>query len=700
MVVLEILAALFAGVMQADAATLTDRIKTGLKATYGTADKANAALQIALGKPYGQTGIPYIDWFGLVFGVADFSDDIERHKYPDALNILTDLFDANFALQAIADEVTLSGIASVASAFALPFYYGVEWLTIQFDRAKLENQFAFVEYLRTPVSSGGCGCETEAIADRACTGVTYDSSHYIKAAQCGSNPDEARVSPDMANLDGADLLRLIGTYYDTHLDPVRRNAYNSQRQALIDSFKPILDSVPDDPGFFADIGIGIQNFFGNPLPKAKATAVGTSGASTLNPTTSYVAVNMTGAQEASYGAIIPAGSFSANRSGTKFTFKDRSGTIANGIVLAVITRQGDAFKVAISAVSGDLAALVNPTAAFVLDIGGATFSVTVPIDLPSSRVLRKMPRVSTTTSLPPLSTTSTTSTTSSTTTASSTVTSTLPLAGSGLIIFTREDSGGSRQELYTVNPDGTNEQTVANSGCIREEQATWSPDGLYIAFTCAMSPSAISIFNPSTAISDQLTHAGSSNDPAWSPDSTRIAFATAEPAIATIRTDGTDRVVIHSDGHIVGSPTWSPDGMVIAFYESQGYPYYSNVFLMNPDGSGVIQLTHDVNAYYNHLTWSPDGTKLAFVLGDLNTSTSIYVMDADGTHAHQLTNDPRYARYWGPSWSPDGTHIAYTGLSPVSGGGSDVLVMDSHGGNPTVIVHNQQGNYTWPGSLR
>src|SRR5215470_6389786 len=57
-----------------------------------------------------------------------------------------------------------------------------------------------------------------------------------------------------------------------------------------------------------------------------------------------------------------------------------------------------------------------------------------------------------------------------------------------------------------------------------------------------------------------------------------------------------------------GEPFPSPDGKKIVF-ESKVAGYYE-LFTMNPDGSGVAQVTHDA---WNHDTpsWSPDGSKFA-----------------------------------------------------------------------------------------
>src|SRR5947209_2904446 len=57
---------------------------------------------------------------------------------------------------------------------------------------------------------------------------------------------------------------------------------------------------------------------------------------------------------------------------------------------------------------------------------------------------------------------------------------------------------------------------------------------------------------------------------------------------------------------------------------------YTQIFTMNSDGTGVTDLTVDVQHGYFHPVWSPDGNRISFV-SNRTGSNEIYVMDADGT---------------------------------------------------------------------
>jgi Tol biopolymer transport system component len=103
-------------------------------------------------------------------------------------------------------------------------------------------------------------------------------------------------------------------------------------------------------------------------------------------------------------------------------------------------------------------------------------------------------------------------------------------------------------------------------------------------------------------------------------------------------------------------PVLSPDGMKIA-YCAYADRLYSQIFLMNPDGSNQKRITDMKDGDACGPEWSPDGKKIAFhgfALMNPARNPGIWVVDADGTNAKKLTDHGLE-----PSWSPDGKQIVF-----------------------------------------
>jgi Tol biopolymer transport system component len=124
-----------------------------------------------------------------------------------------------------------------------------------------------------------------------------------------------------------------------------------------------------------------------------------------------------------------------------------------------------------------------------------------------------------------------------------------------------------------------------------------------------------------------------------------------------------DLYVMHADGsrqtrltttqHGAGSPTWSPDGALLAFQLNDGTQ--SSIWVMRADGSDARRLTPP-NVDSIQPAWSPDGKYIAYV-NLVSGASRVMLMRADGRPVGQIYVDRATA--FGPAWSPDGTHLVF-----------------------------------------
>jgi TolB protein len=96
-----------------------------------------------------------------------------------------------------------------------------------------------------------------------------------------------------------------------------------------------------------------------------------------------------------------------------------------------------------------------------------------------------------------------------------------------------------------------------------------------------------------------------------------------------------------------------------------------DIFSMNPDGSGVRQLTTNPDGD-RQPDWSPDGRTIAYTIDKPDSPINFEVarMTAAGTDHRQLTTTPTGEASSQPSWRPDGRAILYRRSGPTSRVGS------------------------------
>jgi Tol biopolymer transport system component len=144
--------------------------------------------------------------------------------------------------------------------------------------------------------------------------------------------------------------------------------------------------------------------------------------------------------------------------------------------------------------------------------------------------------------------------------------------------------------------------------------------------------------------------------------------------IFTAHADGTEWIRLTNNTGADMAPHWSPDGTRIAWASTREGA--REIWVMNADGSGQRQVT-SLNASAFMPDWSPDGTRLVFQArrGSIDENAwDIWVVNADGSGLQRLTSA---ASQVDPRWSPDGRQIAVRWMESSSDGSCRCL-----GSNP------------------
>jgi Tol biopolymer transport system component len=229
--------------------------------------------------------------------------------------------------------------------------------------------------------------------------------------------------------------------------------------------------------------------------------------------------------------------------------------------------------------------------------------------------------------------------------------------------------------------------------------ASWSPNGKYIAFDRAPSP------NPGVSLTDENIYivpaSGGTRvlvvenavDPDWSYNSKYLVFTSIVDGSVRTRAvigDPLDPGTIVADGGV--NPVWSPNGKYIAYSDG------NNIFKVLVNGAGAplgaeVKLTSDGPGVYNtQPSWSKNSKTIVFHSNRVSGDFDLWTVPASGGSPNLLTGLGGAGDY-DPAYSNNGKLVAYAAVDePPTISSKDLEVSDDEADANTVVLEQNSPN--------
>ncbi len=220
--------------------------------------------------------------------------------------------------------------------------------------------------------------------------------------------------------------------------------------------------------------------------------------------------------------------------------------------------------------------------------------------------------------------------------------------------------------IYYAAEDGNGQTPFVSVGSnARPKTHPWKSGFLYASGTSGQ----LDIYFTEVGVATQQLTNAAGNDvmPAWNQNGTRIVFVSDRDGQADLwvmNADGSGQAKLTNDGAVDLTPAWSPDGKKIAWVKVGGGG--NALWIMNPDGSDARPLTPEL-PYLESPTWSPDSSRIAFsVDGDGDVWSEIWMINADGSGAHAVYDAATdLVDAIAGTWSNDGNWLLFTRIEYV-----------------------------------
>ena len=174
----------------------------------------------------------------------------------------------------------------------------------------------------------------------------------------------------------------------------------------------------------------------------------------------------------------------------------------------------------------------------------------------------------------------------------------------------------ARGEVFTVPAEHGNTRNLTQTSGVREQYPAWSPDGKWVAYVTDRTGEAEIAVRPAdgTGTEQILTdrRKGYLYDPAWAPDSKKIAFSDSEHALWILNVQ--DRKLTNVDSNPRAEMhdfAWSPDALWLAYSKAADNDL-RQIYLYSLTSARATQVTGARTSDFDP-TFDPQGKYLYFI---------------------------------------------------------------------------------------